>query len=172
MTQHASPSKGPWQSKPLDLAWAAGFYDGEGSVSFRKPHAKTKANVAISITQKDPELLHRWAAILRDHGIQPGVVGEPRHLQGTRQLQVFGFERVQMAMCILWPWLGTVKRRQFARAMWTLLSHRDDPFYRLKGRLCRKGHDDWLMTKRGRICRTCRNASNRDARSRRSSAIQ
>lgn len=40
----------------LDIAWAAGVYEGEGCCRLC---GKTKRGLSVTVTQKDPELLHR-----------------------------------------------------------------------------------------------------------------
>jgi hypothetical protein len=42
----------------IDLAWAAGIYEGEGSI-YRSPQCYAGRGLKVSIAQKDPWILHR-----------------------------------------------------------------------------------------------------------------
>lgn len=111
-----------WESKDyslmpmpaeVDRAWAAGFWDGEGSTSLRRPRAGAKPiGCRMYISQKDtgPELLERFLTIVgvgsvKERGTRPGV------WQWTVQDQA-GCKR---ALDVLWPYLGTPKREQARR---------------------------------------------------------
>lgn len=52
----------------LDLAWAAGFFDGEGSIGiYKRHHAPTSFALTVSLSQVDPRPLRRFAAIVGGH---------------------------------------------------------------------------------------------------------
>jgi hypothetical protein len=93
----------------LETAWAAGFFDGEGTTSFSPVSKATR----IQISQKDPELLHRFA---RAVGI--GVVRGPyRNGKGlVFQYRVSKKADVVRVIAALWPHLGNAKRRQATAA--------------------------------------------------------
>jgi hypothetical protein len=145
------------------LAWAAGFFDGEGCSFFKKPGRSTKGNVVVCISQKDRRVLDCFVEATGCGRVNGPYLhsGRPMH-----QLMVFGAPACQDLMVKLWPWLGEVKRDQFEAAMTTLRGQRDD-WFRLRGDECRRGHSDWAMTPRGRVCRVCRSAVNRRYRQRR-----
>jgi len=58
----------------LEVAWAAGVYEGEGTC---RNAGKTKRGIMISVTQKDPEILHRlrdlFGGSVRDNGTGNGI---------------------------------------------------------------------------------------------------
>ena len=91
---------------PVDrerLAWAAGFFDGEGYVGL------SHTNFSVRVSQKSPEVLHTF----RD-AIGFGTVGKA----GTvYQYYVYGFEKVQAVMALLWSWLSLDSKAKFLRAM-------------------------------------------------------
>lgn len=100
-------------------AWAAGLFDGEGCVGmwpmFNKARSRTYARVALTVCQVDRRVLDRFAALCPDRLKVRGPYkkinpkGRPAY-----QLGGTGIETIQFVMCLLWPWLGEVKRQQFS----------------------------------------------------------
>lgn len=159
---------GPISIDRVELAWAAGFFDGEGStfVLGKKKHPK------ISITQAPdppdgtpPKVLDRFYRAVGGIGNVEGPYREK-----TGELKWFytahGHEMVQAVIALLWTWLGTVKREQATSA---LRCHREVPrgtrnpgvrFGRPLNAVCKRGHDygDIVLNSSGnRMCRPCRN---------------
>jgi len=119
-----------------ELAWAAGFFDGEGSTIWttRRPRKAgrlpktgirswTYHNVQLSVSQSGqelPEVLTRFKQAL---GI--GWLGGP-YVHGKRQpiwhYSVSGFERVQAVVAMLWRYLSSTKRAQAKRCLLGYLS--------------------------------------------------
>lgn len=103
-----------------NLAWAAGFFDGEGHVHYAvRRTARGTAHQAIgsTVAQSDRERLDFLAAVL---GV--GRVHGPYHSRNERaqpyhQWCVNRFELVQHVGAAMWPWLGPPKRQQFYRAL-------------------------------------------------------
>lgn len=149
------------------LAWAAGFFDGEGHVS--KPPYKS---ILISISQLHPEVLERF----RD-SVGCGLIS--RNGKGIYVYRTNGFERVQQVACCLWPFLGPIKRTQFLKA---LEIERSMPVSHMRQvpegwtrnkETCYRGHpiDDpknvWISPTTGkRQCRTCNTITARERRKR------
>jgi hypothetical protein len=93
----------------VETAWAAGFFDGEGTSSYSPTSGVTR----IQISQKEPELLHRFAAAV-GHG---SVHGPYRNGKGyVYQYRLSRRQEVRDVMAQLWPFLGTAKRQQAERA--------------------------------------------------------
>ena len=101
-----------------ELAWAAGFFDGEGHVGAVRPAKKFQRIdfAQIAITQIDRYVLDRF----RD-AVGVGKVYGPYRQQGRSQPQyryiVQHYPKTQAVCAMLWPWLGPVKRAQFSRAL-------------------------------------------------------
>lgn len=121
-----------------EMAWAAGFFDGEGCFSYsRKVYTPT-----IAIAQVDRQVLDRFRAAV---GIGK-VYGPYRQGDASRpnrrpqfQYRVTDLERVQSIDAMLWFKLGSTKRAQGLAVL-------------QKGRYCRHGH-----LKRGqKRCGECR----------------
>lgn len=101
-----------------DLAWAAGFFDGEGTTisgTFYKPNRlnpqKKYHTINLIVTQKNPELLHKFKDIV---GV--GKVYGPDS-RGIHRYKVTSFPNTQHVVAILWSWLGNDKKEQASRAL-------------------------------------------------------
>jgi len=91
-----------------DLAWAAGFYDGEGSTFLQRPRKTVK--LILTVSQKDTRVLLKLKRILGG-GIYGPYGGRPCAawiLQG---------ENAYQALMAMWPHLGAAKREQAAVAL-------------------------------------------------------
>lgn len=89
------------------LAWCAGFFDGEGCVCL------SKKNIRIQIFQCDRDVLDRFMAATQ-MGIVRGPYASAGRPRGREQWcwYVDGFEKVQATIAILWRNLGSVKKTQ------------------------------------------------------------
>ena len=100
-----------------ELAWAAGFWDGEGSCGCygRNDGRKRKASnsyLRASVNQIHREVLDRFCA-----AVELGKVYGPYVGRNTQwEWQLHGEERVRLLFERLWPWLSSVKREQFLAA--------------------------------------------------------
>lgn len=109
---------------PTDLAWAAGFFDGEGSTT----GSNKTWTIHISIGQAgDTIALERFKAAVGGIGVVQGPYRQgppnPRHLP-RYQYRANGFERAQMVMILLWPYLGPVKKAQYIERVRRFLDYR------------------------------------------------
>lgn len=140
-----------------DLAWAAGFFDGEGCVTFNV--VRGKKYIRVSVRQHHREVLDKFQEVV---GL--GSVSGP-YTSGSGNdcwsFQVSGFERSQAIAALLWEWLGSEKRDQFKHHL--VEAHREKntlwrgPPNLNEGdtRTCRRGHPyDGNRTKYGQ-CRLC-----------------
>ena len=95
-----------------DLAWAAGVFDGDGTVSGypRKPgHSRV---VQVTVYQATTPVLERFREVVGGHG---GIYGPYRG-----RLYHWTTKRLDAVIAIceqLWPALGTEKRQQFELAV-------------------------------------------------------
>lgn len=99
-----------------NLAWAAGFFDGEGCFSScLRYDDNTKKKYIASIGQVDRKGLERF-----QEAVQLGKIYGPYGPYGNRfknarpfyRLDIYGFEQSQALLALLWTWLGPVKRQQ------------------------------------------------------------
>lgn len=107
-----------------DLAWAAGFFDGEGCFSVAR--TKGSMSVKVTISQAHPEVLDRFRDIVGRGTVLPKTrpINAPSHHKDQWSYQCQNFEGVQYIYTLLWNWLGTIKREQGKRA---LVTYRNRP---------------------------------------------
>lgn len=108
-----------------DLAWAAGFFDGEGctylqrSNGTRSQFSKTYLSPSITINQKNHEVLEKFNQVTGSYG--KFYFSE---IKNQYNLRFSSFEKTQYIICLLWPWLGTLKRDQYRRILKEYLENR------------------------------------------------
>ena len=101
-----------------ELAWAAGFFDGEGHTGCHMKKnrlGKLYPQVQIEITQKHPGVLHRFREAI-GHGTVYGPYTTKRNTQHYA-LRVYGTEVVRSVLASLAPYLSEEKRLQGEAAM-------------------------------------------------------
>lgn len=136
-----------------ELAWAGGFFDGEGS-SYLTKHRTHEGyvNAAVEVRQSGwtgvPEVLYRLHLAF-------GGVG---HINGPHDYEwadapvsrwkCEASDDVQLVIHRLMPFIGTVKRQQAMRVLKAVNSQPDlprgNPAFGVAGaRFCLRGHDKW-----------------------------
>lgn len=99
-----------------ELAWAAGFFDAEGSfcVNITHPGKYNYIIPMIAISQySSGEVLFKFKEVT---GL--GNVGGPYRVRTKDNnpeiwnYRVYGYEKVQAILAMLWIWLGSIKREQ------------------------------------------------------------
>ena len=126
-----------------ELAWAAGFFDGEGSTGFNDPIRKYGR---MSIHQVDRRSLFRFRAAVLDRGTIRGPydkdTGQPISLW-----ECTTFQTVQAVLAMLWPFLGEAKKEQAKPVLYTMnfspprQEFADDRTYVMNGRTCRQAYE-------------------------------
>lgn len=104
-----------------ELAWAAGFFDGEGGF-YAYPNARKKPNQKlyprIEIGQIDRAILQRF-----QRAVGLGLMRGPYQKHSTPNQKpiwkfgVYHFEHVQAVGAMLWPWLSSRTRKQFTNVI-------------------------------------------------------
>ncbi len=101
-----------------ELAWAAGFFDGEGYVGVVKAGKRHK-RMALHVHQTDPRPLLRFRNAL-GFGILAGPYdnknGSPNRRPHYRYY-VTSFMEVQAIVALLWTWLSEPKKQQAKQAL-------------------------------------------------------
>lgn len=98
-----------------DLAWAAGIYEGEGSLYV------CRRTMLMSVKMTDLDVLQRLRDVM---GF--GVVYGPYTLlnfpqrKPTYAWQVGNFEGMQAACAFFWPWLGMRRRAKIVEVLTTI----------------------------------------------------
>jgi hypothetical protein len=88
------------------LAWAAGFFDGEGSLGVYYDKRDNRPFLQLNISQKDRRPLAEIAALFGFGNIRVNQ-------QGVHYWTVYTHEKVQHVVATLWPFMR-VKREQAA----------------------------------------------------------
>ena len=94
-----------------DLAWAAGFFDGEGSTSVLKAQRDKFWYIRMSISQKLPECLERFQSIVGVGRIYKAKTREIHSWDCYKQ------EDVILVLHKLWPYLTRHKKDQALKAI-------------------------------------------------------
>lgn len=97
-----------------DIAWAAGFFDGEGCIRnthwTNKVNRNTRYGLQITITQKHREPLDRFQRIF-------GCGKVYRHKDGHFVFSMAKLEEVDFVLEKMWPFMCSVKRADANRAI-------------------------------------------------------
>lgn len=119
----------------MERAWAAGFWDGEGSATCTRNLSHLDGslgslNAQISVSQSGDgavELLERFQKAVDGLGKIKGPYGPYRGNRLPRwEWRLHSYQDVLTFTRLLWPFLGNVKRQQLRRIL-GLSSHR--PYY-------------------------------------------
>jgi len=117
-------SEKTWRRLTLQLAWAAGLFDGEGCTSAgidrRRPNSlRIQASVGQSSHSADliPSVLVRFHEAVGGMGAIGAPYLDERSGTFAYQWRAGSFEEVQAVIALLWRNLGTVKRAQAAEAL-------------------------------------------------------
>lgn len=112
------------------LAWAAGFLDGEGgfylSTNTDKYKKWTYYQVCSTVVQSGPEIPHPLARFHQAVGIGKILGPYPPKGMGHKpqwNWRITGFEKVQAVVALLWTWLSEPKREQARRALAGCVEH-------------------------------------------------
>lgn len=99
-----------------ELAWAAGFYEGEGTIVTTSTNKGKSRSIRIAINQADIQPLEQFRNFV---GL--GFVSGPYKKRPNRKLiwyyQVQRFEHVQALLAMLWPNLSERRKAQARAAL-------------------------------------------------------
>jgi len=111
-------------SEDIERAWAAGFFDGEGTVGagrrgFDRPaYRQPSMEIPQSSAHGVPDSLGRFQASVGAGSITgPHPPRNPWAKLPSYRWELGGHRNVEMVAGILWPWLGSVKRSQIEWAL-------------------------------------------------------
>lgn len=96
-----------------DLAWAAGFADGEAHIGITKT-SKTGKRPCFVICQTEDGPLERFRNIIgmgKIYGPYAPKIAKTNR-KPYKQFHIHTFEEVQQTICMLFPWLSAPKRKQ------------------------------------------------------------
>lgn len=114
-------------SRETDLAWCAGFFDGEGHVSYHRgyPNPKTgsvSAQMYANVTQvaENVEVLERFHKTVELGTLQNKTY---KTAKKPKRVLTFGVREVEPLFILLRPYLGTEKTEDFQRALRQYMTH-------------------------------------------------
>ena len=120
------------------LAWAAGFLDGEGYFASNREMKKLVSGPKLYLTPHIgatqtakyggvPDVLEKLVSVFNGSKIDGPYQnkGKPNWTE-RYNWRLYGVERVQFAICCLWPWLGSQKKRDIITMMNDYWQYRKD----------------------------------------------
>ncbi len=127
----------------LEIAWAAGYFDGEGcTTTFIEKSGRPR--LSLFVGQTEPTGPARFQKALGGIGALRG----PYPPKALRKLPwwsfaITRFEHVQAAVAMMWPWLGGPKRAQASVCLRAVQNYEAEQERVRAERLlkCPKGHD-------------------------------
>lgn len=160
-----------------ELAWAAGFFDGEGTTT---ASGSNPFSVNLQVPQCHEEALRRFKKAVGGLGkiygpFAPSGLGK----KPEWRYRLWGFEQVQAVIAMLWSFLGTPKREQATRV---LLGYRTKiamaPSLGRGQNTCKYGHDMlsdnrknlYIYPSGARSCRVCTKIAGEGYRQRKAAA--
>lgn len=104
-----------------ELAWAAGFADGEAHFGLVTTNNKTQnKHIHIQICQTEDGPLERFQKALglgKIYGPYTPKKKDNGNRRPYKQFHIDNFEHVQYAVGLLWPWLSRPKKNQITRML-------------------------------------------------------
>lgn len=97
----------------IELAWAAGFIDGEGCFSIKR--RKTKPTPSFRIVQVDPRPLQRLQAVIG--GSLTGPTSPPSHKGKPFYILCLYNKALYPQVERLWPYMCEPKKEQWKRVL-------------------------------------------------------
>jgi len=98
------------------LAWAAGLFEGEGTVGcWSAGGGRVRLGARIEMTDEDR--LSAFASATGLGQVRRGSARRARHWKPIFVWLVSGHEHVQALAALLWDWLGPRRREQFRSAI-------------------------------------------------------
>jgi len=108
----------------LEYAWAAGFFDGEGTTSILKAQRDKYSYLRMSVSQKNRALLDKFQKIV---GVGKVYKSKTREIHSW---DCYKKQDVEVALSLLWPHLSKQKRDQAENARTKVLKNsKESSFY-------------------------------------------
>jgi hypothetical protein len=136
-----------------ELAWAGGFFDGEGSTYLEKHRTHPGYFYPVIYVPQSADIgvaaeLLRLRGAMGGLGNISGVRQDGPDRKPYRRWRVVTPLKVQAVLHLLWPFIGNIKRRQAQHVMETIHTQPDlprgNPAFGVAGaRFCLRGHDKW-----------------------------
>lgn len=103
-----------------DIAWCAGFFDGEGSVGCYDGLMYLQIEQKVEWCCEEPfsDVLERFALVFPVTTVKGPYTNRSNHSNlSTMRYVATGFEKVQYIISSMWEFLGEVKRDNYREAL-------------------------------------------------------
>jgi len=103
-----------------ELAWAAGFFDGEGSIGGYSNPEEAHISFVLRVYQTERTTLDRFHKAVLDIGAVNGPYfrqDRKEHHKPAYMYSVCGHPQVQAVIALLWPFLSQPKKNQTRKAL-------------------------------------------------------
>jgi hypothetical protein len=103
-----------------ELAWAAGFFDGEGTVGGYCKDGEVRINFVLKVYQTERSTLERFKAAVWGLGTVYGPYfrkDRKAYHKPSYHYGVTGHRNVQAVVAMLWPFLSAPKKEQVRKAL-------------------------------------------------------
>ena len=94
----------------LNVAWAAGLFDGEGSTTVLKTQRDRYSYVRMNVPQKDRRVLDKFLSV-----VCAGTIYKA-NTRDIHSLDIYKQADVEHTLNLLWPYLSEIKKEQALRA--------------------------------------------------------
>ena len=147
-----------------ELAWAAGFFDGEGCaylalLNYESIYAghRTYAKPTLTAAQVDRRVLDRFQRALGMGRVTGPTPGRGPNERPKWRYELVSWREVQAAIAILWAFLSPVKREQCADMLRRAKPLLQQGHARASQTRCKHGHslEDAYVWDGRRYCRSC-----------------
>lgn len=111
-------------ASPSEIAWAAGLFDGEGTVApMRRQGRATGVKLGIEMTDRDP--LVRFARIF---DLSPPTPKKRRHAHWQDQWKVgtYDVRQIHVICGLMWPWLSKRRRRRITEVLCSVIEEQKE----------------------------------------------
>lgn len=137
-----------------ELAWAAGFFDGEGNVGFSRP-ARRRPRIHVQVAQVHRSPLDRFLRAVGHGTVNGPYIPKAKTHSPYHQWTVEGLVPAKAIFALLGPYLDQQKTEAFHDAIAKYEAWLADP-------RCWKGHPAMVAGDTGRLhCRQCKSDGGR-----------
>lgn len=109
-----SPINDP-STDPIEIGWAAGFYEGEGCIHVDK---RGNGSIYLQVRQNDPWALHVFCEIVGTGGVK-GPYKPPKNGISVGEYWAYkcgGYDRCKQVTDLIYPYLSVRRQSQIDRA--------------------------------------------------------
>lgn len=113
----------------VDLAWAAGIWEGEGSIGDPRTKGRYLRGLNISVCQQDPWILHKLQALFGGPSVRtrPASTHNPLSAKDIWVWQITG-PRAYGTIMTLYPLLSPHRQEQVRKHIYRYMANRGNGF--------------------------------------------